>query len=114
MSDHRRSPRRSLRCATLRSSLTGKFVERRWADTCHFGALSFRRSTWELRLSRPPHMVGALTIPAPRRVFGKYEILRRIAVGGMGEIFLAHQPDADWDRLTVLKGLLPELAKDTP
>ncbi|MBN2359029.1 MAG: serine/threonine protein kinase, partial [Deltaproteobacteria bacterium] len=44
-------------------------------------------------------------------VFGKYEIVRRLAVGGMGEIFLARQTDVvGLDRLIILKSLLPELA----
>ena len=44
-------------------------------------------------------------------VFGKYEIIRRLAIGGMGEIFLARQIDVvGVDRLIILKSLLPELA----
>lgn len=47
------------------------------------------------------------------RVFDKYEIIRRIAVGGMGEIFLARQTGvAGFDRLVILKSLLPDLAKE--
>ena len=45
------------------------------------------------------------------RVFGKYEVLRRVAVGGMGEIFLARQKGVI-DRLVILKNLLPQLADD--
>jgi tetratricopeptide (TPR) repeat protein len=45
------------------------------------------------------------------RVFGKYEVVRRIAVGGMGEIFLARQTGVV-DRLVILKSLLPQLASD--
>src|SRR5688572_14510602 len=44
-------------------------------------------------------------------IFDKYEIVRRLAVGGMGEIFLARQSGAPgFDRLVILKALLPELA----
>ncbi len=47
------------------------------------------------------------------RVFGKYEVIRRLAVGGMGEIFLARQTGmAGFDRLVILKSLLPQLADD--
>src|ERR1700753_2151459 len=46
-------------------------------------------------------------------IFGKYEILRRLAVGGMGEIFLARQTSgvAGFERLVILKSLLPDLAE---
>ncbi len=44
-------------------------------------------------------------------VFGRYQIIRRIAVGGMGEVFLARQSAvAGFDRLVILKSLLPDLA----
>ena len=46
------------------------------------------------------------------RVFGKYEVVRRIAVGGMGEIILARQTGVV-DRLVILKSLLPQLASDS-
>jgi serine/threonine-protein kinase len=43
---------------------------------------------------------------------GKYELLRRIAVGGMGEVFLARERGvAGFDRIVVVKRLLPELAE---
>ena len=45
------------------------------------------------------------------RVFGKYEVVRRLAVGGMGEIYLARQTGVV-DRVVILKSLLPQLAED--
>ncbi len=46
-------------------------------------------------------------------VFDKYEVIRRLVVGGMGEIFLARQKDEiGVDRLIILKSLLPTLAED--
>lgn len=47
------------------------------------------------------------------RVFGKYDVIRRLAVGGMGEIFLARQTGmAGFERLVILKSLLPQLASE--
>ncbi len=46
------------------------------------------------------------------RILDKYEIVRRLAIGGMGEIFLARQTEPGIDRFVILKTLLPELAKD--
>ena len=45
-------------------------------------------------------------------VFGKYEKIRRIAQGGMGEVFLARQTGV-LDRLAILKALRVDLAKET-
>jgi serine/threonine protein kinase len=42
----------------------------------------------------------------------RYHVIRRLAIGGMGEIFLARQAIAGASRLVVLKRLLPELAED--
>jgi serine/threonine protein kinase len=44
-------------------------------------------------------------------VFNQYEIVRRIAVGGMGELFLARRFDPDQGHI-ILKSLLPDLAVD--
>jgi serine/threonine-protein kinase len=44
-------------------------------------------------------------------IFGKYDVVRRIAVGGMGEIFLARQVGVPgFERLVILKRLLGEMA----
>ena len=45
-------------------------------------------------------------------VFGRYEIIRRLAIGGMGEIFLARQSGIPgFERLAILKRLLPDLVE---
>ncbi|MDP2343613.1 MAG: serine/threonine-protein kinase [Deltaproteobacteria bacterium] len=46
-------------------------------------------------------------------IFGKYELIRRLALGGMGEVFLARQTGGvtGTERLVILKSLLPELAE---
>lgn len=57
---------------------------------------------------------GGAAVGAPAAsdlVFGRYQIIRRLAVGGMGEVFLARQSSvAGFDRLIILKSLLPDLA----
>lgn len=48
----------------------------------------------------------------PKR-FGKYTLIRRIALGGMAEIFLALQKSiTGFEKLIVVKRILPTLAKD--
>ncbi len=48
----------------------------------------------------------------PRR-FGKYTLLRRLAQGGMAELFLAlHRSMAGFEKLVVIKRILPEMSKD--
>lgn len=42
-------------------------------------------------------------------IFGKYELVERLAAGGMGEVFRARQPGLG-GRDVILKSLLPELA----
>src|SRR5207248_10908012 len=45
--------------------------------------------------------------------FGNYELLRKIATGGMGQIFLARpQGSPGLERRVVVKRLLPHLATD--
>jgi serine/threonine-protein kinase len=48
----------------------------------------------------------------PKR-FGKYTLIRKLAVGGMAELFLALQRSvAGFEKLIVVKRVLPHLAKD--
>ena len=48
----------------------------------------------------------------PQLIFDKYRLVKRIAIGGMGEIFLARQSDTLIDRFVILKSMLPDLAAD--
>jgi len=51
-----------------------------------------------------------LELPAP---FGKYHLLERLAVGGMAEIYLAKSfGAAGFERLLVIKKILPHMAED--
>lgn len=46
-------------------------------------------------------------------IFGKYEVIRRLAAGGMGEIYLGRQVGiAGFERLVIMKTLLPQLSDD--
>src|SRR5687767_4686044 len=50
---------------------------------------------------------------SPIRVFEKYEIIRRLTSGGMGDIFLARQVGvAGFQRLVILKSMRPELVEN--
>src|SRR5258705_6318410 len=50
--------------------------------------------------------------PSPARL-GRYELLARLATGGMGEIFLARlEGAAGFEKLFVVKRILPHLADD--
>jgi serine/threonine protein kinase len=47
------------------------------------------------------------------QVFGRYLLLRRLSRGGMGEIFLAKSGQlTGFEKLCVIKKILPELAED--
>src|SRR5437762_13162001 len=55
-----------------------------------------------------------MTLPgaAPAHL-GRYELLARLATGGMGEIFLARlEGAAGFEKLFVIKRILPHLADD--
>ncbi len=55
---------------------------------------------------------GTYELPRGSAV-GKYEILRRLAVGGMAEIYLARSTgQAGFEKLVVLKRILPNVAED--
>lgn len=56
-----------------------------------------------------------MSLPGEERLpkdFGKYRLIRRIATGGMAEIFLAHRHDAPESPL-VIKRILPHLAESS-
>ncbi len=49
-------------------------------------------------------------MPTP---FGKYSLLRKLAEGGMAEVFLARQAGLEgFEKLVVLKRILPALSKE--
>ncbi len=50
--------------------------------------------------------------PLPRQ-FGKYTLLRKLAAGGMAELFLAlHKSVAGFEKLVVIKRILPQMNQD--
>src|SRR5512132_595232 len=56
--------------------------------------------------------MGSPGAHAPARL-GRYELLARLAAGGMGEIFLARlEGAAGFEKLFVIKRILPHLADD--
>src|SRR3569833_3709946 len=56
--------------------------------------------------------MGVPGIQAPTRL-GRYELLARLATGGMGEIFLARREGAaGFEKRYVVKRILPHLADD--
>jgi serine/threonine protein kinase len=59
-------------------------------------------------------MAVAATYEIPRgTVIGKYEILRKLATGGMAEIYVARvRGTAGFEKLVVLKRILPNVASD--
>ncbi|MDQ3032905.1 MAG: serine/threonine protein kinase, partial [Myxococcota bacterium] len=63
-----------------------------------------------MRITRPPAPPPA---PPPHSRFGPYTLADRIAVGGMAEVFRAHEPRSVGDpRVVVIKRMLPSLASE--
>jgi serine/threonine protein kinase len=50
--------------------------------------------------------------PALPQVFGRYLLIQRLSRGGMGEIFIAKHGLAGFEKLAVIKKVLPHLAAD--
>ncbi|MBX7113099.1 MAG: protein kinase [Myxococcaceae bacterium] len=44
--------------------------------------------------------------------FGKYQLLKKLAAGGMGQVFLARTGNANFEKMVVLKRILPHLVDD--
>src|SRR6266550_4717985 len=57
--------------------------------------------------------MGVAPASADARRFGKYELVAKLATGGMAEIFLARLlSDGGFEKLVCIKRILPHLAKD--
>jgi serine/threonine protein kinase len=51
-------------------------------------------------------------VPRDARDFGRYELIAKLATGGMAEIYLARRHGASKKEVSVLKRILPHLAED--
>jgi len=77
-----------------------------------------RRSDPSLEIPIELGSTGEIVIPAalsadPIGRIGRYEVLGRIAVGGMAEIYLAREDAPGASRILVVKVVRPQLADDT-
>src|SRR5581483_1446655 len=74
-----------------------------------------RRGRGSYRCSAPERLAVASAsepLSTPRQI-GKFDVVRLIATGGMGEVFLARQQGAGgFERAVVVKRLLPQFARD--
>lgn len=74
--------------------------------------------TWGYHQETAQAIFGRVTIPAgtlvPRdaREFGRYELIAKLATGGMAEIYLARRQGTSKREVSVLKRILPHLAED--
>ena len=60
--------------------------------------------------ARPEGLVAEEALP---KAFGKYTLLRKLAAGGMAELFLAlHRSVAGFEKLIVIKRILPSMNQD--
>jgi len=65
--------------------------------------------------SRPPLLTDSRGVvdTAATRQLGRYQLIRRLAVGGMAEIFLARvEGPGDFEKIVVCKRMMPECAND--
>jgi serine/threonine protein kinase len=95
--------RGALRATPLRNRIDPDRYRQNSIAACLFLTLRLRNAeSAALMATLPPDL------PQP---FGKYTLLKKLAQGGMAEIFLARATDSA--RLCVIKRILPAMAKDT-
>jgi serine/threonine protein kinase len=78
-------------------------------DSCRTTILSTLQSS--IDTGAPSESFNRLD-PSLPQVFGRYLLVQRLSRGGMGEIFLAKHGLAGFEKLAVIKKVLPHLAAD--
>lgn len=82
-------------------------------DDTPFGEISSTHRSLAFCSDLPPSG-PALERSATPMIFGKYELLERIAVGGMAEVFRARlRGDGGFEKHLVIKRILPHLSSDS-